>query len=255
MTRRAWIGVWVFLAVAAAGCGCPWAKRPTLRAYMVHHAEGAFEAINAEFERQTGIRVDASYACRRSVLEIANENKDGDIFVNSGLENFRKVKDGGLSTGPIYNAGELLPAIAVAKGNPKKITGLADLAKPGVRVCLGSDKGCMGQVTRQLLEKNQLADKLAPNVVAREGSEMAIALSVDGQKVDAAIVWLPTILEAGADKVEAVAIPPEQNVTEPIGLFVLDGGKNKEGAKKFAAFIQGPAARKVLAEAGLRREK
>jgi molybdate transport system substrate-binding protein len=255
MKRRAVVGVLVLLAVGATGCRWPWQEPQTIRAYIVHHAEGAFKELNRRFERQAGIRVDASYACRRSMYQIMSTNRDGDIYVTSSFENLQKARREGLSEGPIVNAGELLPAIEVARGNPKQITCLADLAKPGVRVCLGHEKACMGRVAKEILEKNKLADKIAPNVALRVAGEHNIAASVDGQKVDATIVWLSTILEAGSDKVEAIAIPPEQNLIEPIGLLVLETGKNKERAKKFAAFVQGPKAKKILAEAGLKRQR
>ena len=185
-----------------------------------------------------------------------NVFRDGAIPVGtSSFENLQKARQDGLSTGPIVNAGELLPVIEVAKGNPKQITCLADLAKPGVRVCLGHERACMGRVAKEILEKNKLADKIAPNVVSRVAGEQKIAASVDGQKVDATIVWLSTILEVGSDTVEAIPIPPERNLIEPVGLLVLETGKNKEGAKKFAAFVQSPKAKKILAEAGQRRQQ
>lgn len=254
MKRRVALAGCVLLAIGMAGWRWPWQKKkPTIRAYIVHHAEGAFKTLNRAFERQTGIHVDAAYACRRNMYHIVSKNRDGDIYVTSAPANLEKAKKDGLASEPIIAIGELLPVIEVIKGNPKGIKTLADLAKPGVRVVLGGERACMGRVAARILAKNRLTDTIAPNVVARVRGEQNIAKAVDGKAADATIVWLSTVRDIGSRTVETLAIPPEHNVIEPISTVLLDTGKNKEAARKFALFLQGGKARKILREAGLLR--
>ncbi len=222
-----------------------------VRAYVVHHVEHAFKSLARDFERETGIPVEATYACRRNLYNIVKEKSDGDLYVDSRHENLEQAGKDGLACGALVPVGELLPVIEVAKGNPKRIKELADLARSGVRVCLGAKAACMGRVAEGVLKKNGLAEKVTPNVVKHVVGEQNIAKSVDGKDVDATIIWLSTVRELGSAKVETVAIPAAQNLIDKIEATVLKTGKNRAGAEKLAEFLCGSGARKVLAEAGL----
>jgi len=251
MERWSKVGGFLLLAVGVVSCRCPWQKRETIRAYIVHHGEEALRRIVREFERESGIRVEASFACRRALFQIVSANNDGDVCITSGQRNIERFETQGLSRGPAVAVGELTPAIQVLKGNPKKITSLADLGKPGVRVMLGRPSGCIGLVANQVLEKSKLMDKVAPNVVGRVPGDRSVAASVDGKNVDACIVWSWTTREVGPRRYDIVPIPPEHNVIDPLGAVVLQTGKNEAGAEKFVAFLQGERAEKILTEAGL----
>jgi len=253
MRRIAMMGLLAWVFGILPGCQSVWERRPVVRAYIVHHAAGVFKKLVPEFERETGIRVDATYACRRNMYQILSTNRDGDLYVTSSPANLEKAKQDGLTVGPVVTVGELVPVIEVARGNPKRIMGLADLAKPGVRLCLGSEKACMGRVTDKILAKNNLAEKIAPNILSRIKGEVNIAKSVDGEKVDATIVWLSTIYDVGDPLTGAVPIPAEQNVIDPIGAVVLNTGKHAAGAQRLLGFIGSPKAQKILAEGGLKR--
>jgi molybdate transport system substrate-binding protein len=243
------------MLVAAGWLGCqrPGRDPAAVRAYVVHLVQAPFQKLAADFERESGVRVDAIYACRRFLHEAAAKNGDGDLYINSNRATLDEVRKRGLATGSPATIAELVPAIVVMKANPKQIATLADLAKPGVRVCLGDPKGCMGSVADQILQNARVADKVAPNVVLRAPGEFDLARSVDGKKIDAAIVWASVVLEIERKDVEIIPIPPEANITEPVDLLILDTGKNKTGATRLAAFLQTPKAQKTLAEARLKR--
>jgi len=258
-------------ALVACASGCGWVRpsagtQGTVRAYIVHHVEYTMEKLAAQFERETGIHVDTTYACRGvvgvprppgrpSLHQMATGNRDGDIYITSrrsDLEDARKRKLGSREIIPIA---ELVPVIEVIKGNPENIRSLGDLAREGVRLSLGHEKSCVGNVTEQILAKNKLTDKVKPNVVLRVKGEKNIAKSVDGKKTDATIVWLSTLREVGPENYEPVLIPVEQNLIEPLSLLVLDTGRNKAAARRFAQFLQSPRAQKLFAADGLRRPK
>ncbi|MBM4042185.1 MAG: hypothetical protein FJ290_27120 [Planctomycetes bacterium] len=221
-------------------------------AYVVHLAQTPFEKLADEFTRETGIRVDAAYACRRSLHQAVADNRDGDLYVNAKASATVEVRKAGLAAGEPIVIGHLIPAIVVMKGNPKGIASVADLAKPGVRLCLGNPKGCLGTLGLDILKKAGVADKAAGNIARQAGGEFDVARSVDGKEIDAAIVWGSVVLEVERTDVELVPIPAELNVLEPVEMLVLNTGRNKPGAARLAAFLQAPRAKQLLAEAKLR---
>ncbi|MBM4030790.1 MAG: hypothetical protein FJ291_03295 [Planctomycetes bacterium] len=240
------------LAVGLFACRPFGPRRETLRAYVVHLAQAPFQRLADAFERESGIRVEAHYACRRNLHQMAIKARDGDLFINSNAKTMPEVKKAGIASAEPATIGHLIPAIVVMKGNPKQIASVADLAKPGLRLCLGNPKGCMGTAGDDILMRAGIAERAAPNIARRIAGEFDIARSVDGKEIDAAIVWGSVVLEIGRTDVELVPIPPEHNVLEPVEMLVLDTGRNKPAAARLAAFLQTPAAQKVFAEAKLR---
>ena len=253
--RRAVIGALALLALAAVGCArLPWLGRrraaEPFRAYIVHHSPQGFREIAALFEEETGIRVDLIFPRRSGLYEVVSKNRDGDLVVSSQRSVLDQLEKDGLGTAPFLPIGELVPVIEVAKGNPKGIWTLADLAREDVRVALAAEPGGMGTVARSILERNRLAERVERRVVARPRSDDKAAASVDGQKVDATLMWLWAVREVG-DRVEAVPIPPGQNVIEPIEAMVLNAGTNRAAAERFAAYLRCPQARGILHRVGL----
>ena len=262
-------GAWMLLALAAAALtsGCqrvgPREPKGTLRAYVVHHVEHSIRKLAKQFEEDTGIRVEATYACRgrpgkprpperARVHQLVMRNRDGDIYVTSRRLDLEWAQTDGVGSGPIVPIGEMVPVIEVLKGNPKNIRSLEDLARKGVRVSLAI--GCVGAVAATILDQSKLSEKVAPNVVLRIRHERPAASSVDGEKVDATITWLSTLREVGPEKYDAIAIPADKNLIEPVLALVLDTGRNKAAAERFATFLQSPKAQKLLAEDGLKRQ-
>ena len=209
------------------------------------------------------MRVEATYACRgrRGLLrppgkprvhQLVMRDRDGDIYITSRRSDLEWARTDGVASGPIVPIGEMVPVIEVMKGNPKNIRSLEDLARKGVRVSFAI--GCVGAVTEKILDQSKLTDKIAPNVVLRVRHERPAASSVDGEKADATITWLSTVREVGPEKYDAIAIPPDKNLIEPVLALVLDTGRNKAAAERFATFLQSPKAQKLLAEDGLKRQ-
>ena len=143
-----------------------------------------------------------------------------------------------------------MPVIEVAKGNPKKVQGLADLARPDVNVSLGATGACMGRVASRILEKNHLSDTVTPKVVRYVMGESNIAKSVDGKEIDATIIWRSTVREVRGSDVDVVEILRDGNVIDPIEAVVLTTGENPSGAERFAEFLRSRKARHRLKLAG-----
>ena len=95
-----------------------------------------------------------------------------------------------LTTGHVKVFAYLVPAIIVQKGNPKNITSLEDLARPGVRVGIGDPESvCIGLYAKELLEKNALWASVSKNIIVYAQSCDATAALIPAKAVDAIIGW------------------------------------------------------------------
>ncbi len=89
---------------------------------------GAFEAA------YPGTKVAFSFDSSSALAAQANGGAPADVFASADQSNMKKVTDAGNATGPKVFAHNKL-AIIVAKGNPKKVKGLADFGKVTFVLC------------------------------------------------------------------------------------------------------------------------
>jgi molybdenum ABC transporter molybdate-binding protein len=128
-------------------------------------------------------------------------------------------------------------ALAVAAGNPKRLTGLADLAAPGVRL------GVVGeQADRLLADGPALRRNLA--VRASVAAEL-VAMLRDGA-VDAALV--PHAAVAGAEGVEAVPLARAPTLRPALAVARRPG--DAELTRKLAALLRSAEGRAALEKGG-----
>jgi molybdate transport system substrate-binding protein len=132
--------------------------------------------------------------------------------------------------------------IVVATGNPKAITGLADLARVSTVLC--AENVPCGNYARQALAKANVAVTPASN----ETSVAGVIGRVQNGEADAGIVYVTDV--KANDKVSGVDIPAAQNVVAAYPGAVLQHAPNPDGAKAFLAFVASDAGQQVLAKYG-----
>ena len=161
------------IAIATAGCapvgpGDAPARPPTLTVYSGGHVRKALEQIARRFERHAGCAVVYRTGASGKILAEAMEAREVDLYVAADLRAIRAAERANVVAAKIPIV-FLRLAIVVAKGNPKNIRALEDLARPGVRVFLEHPtKGCqVGAATRDLLTRNHLA--FTPPAATLEG--------------------------------------------------------------------------------------
>jgi molybdate transport system substrate-binding protein len=136
-------------------------------------------------------------------------------------------------------------AILVAHGNPKKITGIADLAKPGLVVSLCGPAVPAGKYAREIFAKAGVA---VPES-SQELDVKAVVTRVSLGEADAGIVYTTDVLAAG-DKVAAVEIPDALNVVARYPVAVLQRAQHPELARAFVGFLTGSEGQAILKRFG-----
>lgn len=154
-------------------------------------------------------------------------------------------------------------AILVAAGNPLGISGLADLAKPNVRVAMPNlrDEG-VAELIAQALEKAggaQLRQTVLEDKV-RAGTtrwtkihHRESALWLAAGDVDACPLWSTEAryhcVDLGA-AMQTVSIPAEHNVTGQYAMAVVSDCPHPDAARSYVEFLRGPQAQQLYARFG-----
>lgn len=188
------------VAPTAGGCASD-SESANLRVFAAASLTEAFTALGKTFETEhPTVDVTFTFAASSSLAQQINDGGPADVFVPADEPNMRKVTDAGNATGPRTIARNRL-AIIVEKGNPKGITGLPDLAKPGVVLVLCAPKVPCGKFAAAALK--QAGSTASP--ASLEENVKSVVSKVTLGEADAGIVYV-TDVKAARTRAEGVDI-------------------------------------------------
>lgn len=171
----------------------------------------AVEELVALFEAETGHSVKLFLGSSGNLLSQMKIAHHGDIYLPGSSDYMERAKRDGLILEETERiAAYLIPAINVAKGNPKKITGLKDLARKDVRAAIANPRHvCVGLYAVEVLEHAGLSDEIKPNLIGYTDSCAKTANMIALDAADAVVGW--RVFESwNPDRIETVLIAPEQ---------------------------------------------
>jgi molybdate transport system substrate-binding protein len=230
-----------------AGCGDESrADTGTVTVFAAASLTESFTRIGADFEAvNPGIEVTFNFAGSSQLATQINQGAPADVFAAASPATMKTVTGAGGGDGtPVTFARNQL-VIAVPKGNPTGVTGLADLTRPGVKVALCAEQVPCGAAARTALD----AAGVPFTPVTLEQDVKAALSKVKLGEVDAALVYR-TDVKAAASDVDGVEFSESAGAVNDYPIAVLKGAPNKAGAQAFVAFVQSDQGRSVLTAAG-----
>jgi len=206
------------------------------------------------FEARYQVKVELRLGGSGSVLSAMKISKTGDIFIPGSPEYLAQAARLGvvnITAGHVMIFAYLVPAIIVQKGNPKNITSLEDLARPGIRVGIGDPKSvCVGLYAKDLLERSGLWENVSRNIIVYAQSCDATAALIPAKAVDAIIGW--HVFQAWTpDKADIVWITPSKipkiaYIAGAVSVFVED----RSSADAFLDFLSSKDVQEIWTKYG-----
>ncbi|WP_395752086.1 molybdate ABC transporter substrate-binding protein [Prosthecobacter sp.] len=193
------------------------------------------EEIATAYQKETGVEVRLQFGGSGTLLSQLKIAKQGDLFIaadDGALADAKKME----VTREEFPLVVQKPVLAVAKGNPKHIDGLAALKKPEIKVALANPEAAsIGRVVKKLLgaEWEALAAKAA--VMKPTVTEIAADLSLGA--VDAAIVWDSIVPQF---KLDVAPLPELAKHEEHATAAVLAYSQQPAEALRFARYMTAP---------------
>lgn len=218
----------------------------TLTVFAASSLADAFTELAEDFEsRNPGADVRLNVAGSSSLAAQIRDGAPADVFASADVETMaRIVADGRVEGDPVVFATNAA-AIIVEKGNPLGITGLADLARPGLVVITCAPEVPCGRYAGTVLDNAGVTVRLS----SLEESVRAVVTKVTLGEADAGIVYVTDVVAAG-DSAEGVDIPADVNVTAEYPVAVLRDATNTTAARLFLEFITSATGRAILASHG-----
>jgi molybdate transport system substrate-binding protein len=195
--------------------------------------------------RNPGLDVKFSFAGSPTLVQQVTQGAPADVIATADQPNMQKVVTGSFNaTTPTVFAHNKLE-IAVEAGNPKKITSVADLANPAIKVDVCAPTVPCGTYSTATFGK--AAVKVTP--VSQEPDVKSVLTKVGLGEADAGIVYV-TDVRSAAGKVDGVLIPDGVNTIAEYPIVELKAAQNAEAAKAFVDYVAGAQGQKVLGTYG-----
>ena len=216
-----------------------------LNVFAAASLTGALNSVKATLETaDPGLSLTFIFGGSNTLAAQIQQGAPADVFASADKANMDKLVAAGLVDPPVVFARNKLE-IAVAPGNPKHVTGLADLSKPGVTVVLEAPGVPAGDYTRSVLAK--LGITVTPRSLETD-VKSAVAKVAAGE-ADATVVYVTDVTAAGSS-VAGVTIPEADQPVITYPIAVVTASRNQAAARAFVASAVSGEVQKALEAAG-----
>jgi molybdate transport system substrate-binding protein len=249
----------VVTALSPSACAPPAAEPVELVVFAASSLADAFDEIGAAFSAEhPNVTVTYNFGSSSALATQLIEGGEADVFASANAAQMQVAADAGRIAGdPVMFVTNRLVLIVPAD-NPAGITGLADLAQPGVRLVLAVPGVPVRDYTDQMVAALSedpsygaaYSEAFYANLVSEEENVRLVASKVALGEADAAIVYASDVTPDLAPQVQAIDIPDAVNVVAQYPIAQVADSAHAEIARSFIDFVLGEQGQAILAEWG-----
>lgn len=220
----------------------------TLTVFAAASLTDVFTGLGDELmEENPGLQVQFNFAGSSALATQITQGAPADVFASANEAQMAVVTDAGLAAGDPEVFTENVLEIAVPRGNPGGVTGLADFADPDLALAVCAAAVPCGAAAAEVFE----AAGVTPVPDTEEEDVRAALTKVELGEVDAALVYASDVRSAG-DAVEGIAVPEAEEAVNAYPACVLEGAPNPEAARAFVELVLSEEGQRALVDAGFR---
>lgn len=233
------------------GSSCS-SEKSGLLIFAAAGSKAPLDEVCRKFEEQYNTQVAINYGGGGEVLSQMILSRSGDVYV-APEQGFMDTAEEKQSIDPetIVNVAYMIPVIAVQNGNPKNITSLADLAKPGIKIAITrTETTLLGQCALDIFSKAGLSEDIEKNIVTQAARPDNLLTMLMMGQIDAGIIWHFYQIQA-AKYIETIFLPANQltGIGE-MQAAVSAYSDNKALAQQFIDFMTSDDGRAIFENAG-----
>lgn len=256
--RNLWLAMILFgmLVLGIGGCGggggdgsgAGGGEQRELLFYCGAGLSEPAEELVKVFGAEHGVKMVTDFAGSEVLMSKIKLGRSGDLYM-PGDKHYvdQAVAEGFI--GQRRSVCYFVPTILVQKGNPKGITGLRDLLKPGVKLGLGDERACaIGRKVKKIFEKNGIEwSEVQKNLKYQSLTVNDLGVQIEAKSLDAVVVW-DAVARQFVQNGEAVSLPVAENIISTVDIGVLEFSKNKELAEQFVEFVDSAKGQAIFAK-------
>jgi len=115
---------------------------------------GAFGEIGQLYENETGMSVAFNFDGSQALRTQIENGAYADLFASANKRHMNALRDGGLinnSSMVVFTKNRI--SLIIPRDNPAKISNLSDLARPGLKIVMGTKDVPVGDYALQIIDK------------------------------------------------------------------------------------------------------
>jgi molybdate transport system substrate-binding protein len=235
-------------AAAPASSSSPTKLTGTLTVFAASSLTGVFGQLGDQLKAANpGLDIRFNFAASSALATQITQGAPADVFAAASPTTMATVTAAKLAAGtPAVFAANVLE-IAVPKGNPGHVTGLADFARPELKLALCAPAVPCGAAAVKVFA----AAKLTPKPDSLEEDVKAALTKVSLGEVDAALVYTTDVRAAG-DTVQGIPFPEAEKAVNKYPICVLSAAPNRAAAQAFVDLVRSATGQAALKAAGFR---
>ncbi|HWQ65128.1 MAG TPA: molybdate ABC transporter substrate-binding protein, partial [Methanospirillum sp.] len=256
-----YLAVGLVLLLLAVQIGCVSAadtNQTGLTIFAAASLTGVVGDLDKSFEAShPGITITPNFDSSATLETQIKEGASADLFLPASDSNINNlVKANLISKDDVTPYATNKLALIVPADNPAGITGLADLAKPGVKIVSETKDVPVRKYTEQMLNKTvndtaygqAFVDAFKKNIVSEETNVAGATTKVSLGEADAGITYYSDVSKELADKIKIIEIPENLNVVAKYNAGVLTESKQKDLAKDYVKLLTSDDGKTALKE-------
>jgi molybdate transport system substrate-binding protein len=245
------------LVLATSACYAQESKELTV--FTAASLTGAFTEIGQMYKNETNISVAFNFDGSQVLRTQIENGAYADIFVSANAKQMNLMKNEGfMNNSSITVFTKTKPVMIVPKDNPAKIQNISDLAKPGIKIVIGTKDVPIGDYTLQILAKLANDSAHGPgfrklvmaNVVSNETNVNYITSKVALGEADAGFAYKSDITKDLSSKITKIEIPDKYNVIATYPMGILKQSKYTPQAQEFINLVKSDKGMAVLEKYG-----
>jgi molybdate transport system substrate-binding protein len=220
----------------------------TLTVFAASSLTGVFGTLGDQLKAANpGLDVRFNFAGSSTLATQITQSAPADVFAAASPTTMATVTDAKLAAGTPAVFTENVLEIAVPKGNPGHVTGLADFARPALTLAICAPEVPCGAAATKVFA----AAKIAAKPDSLEEDVKAALTKVSLGEVDAALVYTTDVRAAG-NKVQGISFPEAEQAVNNYPICVLSAAPNKAAARAFVDLVRSSTGQAALEKAGFR---
>jgi len=261
---RPFLAILLFTVTSFAlpGCDAKTAPTPapatTLRVLAASSLTDACTEIAAAFEAANpGTTITLSFGGSNQLRTQLDNGSPGDVFISADTAQMdaaatSKVIDASTRRTVAFNT----LALITPRANPAKITAMADLARPGLKLIVADKAVPAGAYTRRLLEsaRSTMGDAtiaaIEANIVSFEENAAGVVAKVALNEADAGFAYASDAAGGNGTKLLVIPLPVDLQQRAEYSAAVTTRTAAAPQAARFIAFLTSPDAATLLAKRG-----
>lgn len=231
----------------------------TLHVFAAASLTNAFGEIGENFAAaHPGTEVVFNFAGSNQLATQIGEGAPADVFASANGTQMNVVIDSGrIISGTQRTFARNRLVVVTPSDNPAGLTGLEDLATPGLKLVFAAAEVPVGQYSLDFLDKAEADGRLGAgykaavlaNVVSYEENVRAVLTKVSLGEADAGIVYTSDV-GAAAEEVAQIEIPDQLNTVASYPIAPVGDSPNLAAAQQFMDYVLAPAGQQVLVKYG-----